>query len=317
MVEKDGKNKLGQRLKNYEHKIADWAGRDCSESSSAFCFWRGFLEDFGRQKLSRQASSLAFFMIFSLFPLCLMLASVISRFSASLEIGLLSKELQNLLPQSVMNVLGAIFQNIEKSDSLSFGLIGFLSLVWAASKGINVLMASLYDIYERVKGRSTMFIRRLLALVIILILVSSVVFLLLLLSFGKYALELLTEFLELQHSLILIESLSYLFGLLYLSLLFASLYYSSSGKAGRFRQAFFVGAIASILWLLSSQGFGLFLASQTRYSFVLGSLTGILALMLWLYLCALILLSGAIFHKQLILQSRKQQKLIDSISSSN
>ena len=73
---------------------------------------------------------------------------------------------------------------------------------------------------------------------------------------------------------------------------FSCLYHTASIIHLPFKQVF-VGAItATILWLIFSYGFSIYVSNFANYSATYGSLGGVIILMLWLYLTALSLIIG-------------------------
>ncbi|MDO5737899.1 MAG: YihY/virulence factor BrkB family protein [Eubacteriales bacterium] len=297
--------KLRNILDQQKHELLD---HDCQQEISWLCFIRTAISDFQRTKISLQASSLAFFMVFSIFPFCLLLSSILARFGNLDDLLLQLTELTRFLPNRVLGFIEDLLYGIKSSKSLSFGIVGFFSLIWAASKGINLLLRSLYNIYERSLGSKTLLLRRVFSLLILCIMALSVLLLPLLLSTSKLVLEMLQDALFPDLQLGLISTFSYLLSFLYLSFVFSLLYHYASGKSGPFYNAMLSGFFAAFTWLIISRIFSVFLSGPLRYSAIMSSLTGLLALMLWLYFSALSLLIIAILHKQLnrLYQLRRQ-----------
>lgn len=295
---------LQARISLYKDKLQTFQNRDCDSEASLACFSQRFLSDFKRFDISLNSASLAFFMIFSIFPLCLLITSVLSM-SGTFDNA--SKSLANFarfLPPAVFKFIHDIFSSLRESKSFSFGLIGVLSLFWAASKGINLLLGTLYRIYEHEKGGKLVFLRRLIAIVLLLLMALSVLVLPLVLSGGQLVLKTLQKRLFPDLQVGLISVFSYLLAFAYLGFAFAILYHLASGKEGPFGLSFLIGLAAASGWLLISRVFGLLIAGPLKYSAVMGSLTGILALMLWLYFSAMTLLLMALIHKQILINRR-------------
>lgn len=284
-----------------------WTVFEHRNRGTAWAFWRRFIEKFGAEKVSLQASSLAFFFVFALFPFFIFVTAIVTRFAGNLATSRLWGDLQSIIPPAVFEFLSKMLSDMGGAPAIPFASLGFLGLLWSASKGINLLFAALYRIYDRETGAKGKFFQRLLALAFILIFTISVLLVLFLLTYGNLVIDLvdrfLAAFIELPGSL---NWASYLIGFAYLALLFAVLYYVASGKQKPFRHAMVAALVTSGLWALSTRLFGYLLASQTRYSVVFGGLTGILGLMLWLYLCATLLLVGAVLHDTLLWWSREK-----------
>src|SRR6202035_5050661 len=66
------------------------------------------------------------------------------------------------------------------------------------------------------------------------------------------------------------------------------------------------GAIAAtILWVMASIGFTIYVANLNSYDKTYGSLGGVIVLLTWLYLSALMVLLGAVINAQSEKQTRK------------
>jgi membrane protein len=67
-----------------------------------------------------------------------------------------------------------------------------------------------------------------------------------------------------------------------------------------------LGAIvATILWIIASVGFTMYVANFNSCDKIYGSLGGVVVLLTWLYLSALVVLLGAVINAQSEKQTRK------------
>ena len=81
--------------------------------------------------------------------------------------------------------------------------------------------------------------------------------------------------------------------LILLFVLFLSLYVILPNRKTKLRRQLPGAVIASLAWAVCSYGFSIYMDIYSRISKVYGSLGGIIAVMLWLYLCMWILFMGA------------------------
>jgi len=79
----------------------------------------------------------------------------------------------------------------------------------------------------------------------------------------------------------------------------AVIYYKGTPIEQNFRRILPGAAVGTGLWFLSTLGFGLYVTRFANYSQVYGSLGAGIALLVWLYIIALCVLSGAEFNAQL------------------
>jgi uncharacterized BrkB/YihY/UPF0761 family membrane protein len=76
--------------------------------------------------------------------------------------------------------------------------------------------------------------------------------------------------------------------------------------------------LTALGWLVISHALSFFISRQTNYYSLYGSITGIIFLMLWLYLAVYILMVGAFIHSELILKYPRPAKVKkkETVSSS-
>ena len=79
----------------------------------------------------------------------------------------------------------------------------------------------------------------------------------------------------------------------------AVIYYKGTAIEQSFRRTLPGAALATALWFLTTLGFGLYVTRFANYSQVYGSLGAGIALLVWLYIIALSVLSGAEFNAQI------------------
>ncbi len=79
----------------------------------------------------------------------------------------------------------------------------------------------------------------------------------------------------------------------------AVIYYKGTPIEQSFRRTLPGAALATALWFLTTLGFGWYVTRFANYSRVYGSLGAGIALLIWLYIIALSVLSGAEFNAQI------------------
>ncbi len=249
--------------------------------------------------LPNMGAALAYYLIFALVPLVLFVASLILTFGQ----GLISREavlsLRRLVPTEILQSLSSVLSNAAAWSSLST-TIGALALIWSASRGFNVLVSVFDRIYENPSSAKRFFIRQVLSLAAILVFGISLLLVLLLLSFSE---PLLASLQSLFGAVIQdwswLRYLGYLFSFTYLIGLFSVLLYICSKRRAPFRWALLTGAGIALSWVLLSFGFSIYIRHSARLSVIYGSITSIIILLLWLYLCANLLLVGALVHSEI------------------
>ena len=242
---------------------------------------------------ARQAAALAYYAVFSVFPLSLLLAVVVNSILgpavAQEQVGsglalFLPPETVNLLQQ---NVSGALQQ------SSSFGIIAVLGLIWSALGFFYNLTSSL-DLIFRVPARRSVLRKRLMAFVMTIILVILVMA-----SFiTSGVLRLVAAVLPAQSNFWITVATFFLplgLDMVILALLFR---YVPSRRISwdAIWPAAIVGATG---WELVKAGFEWYLTHLTNFQFVYGTIATVIVLLFWAYLSASIFLLSAELCAQL------------------
>jgi membrane protein len=98
-------------------------------------------------------------------------------------------------------------------------------------------------------------------------------------------------------------------GLATLSVLFAVFYYYGPNREKpRWTWLSPGGVVATAVWLLASLGFSFYVSSFSSYAKTYGSFTGVVVLLLWLYLSAIAVVIGAELNAELERQGERKRK---------
>ena len=249
---------------------------------------------FGDARAPQAAASMAYYAIFSLFPLLLLL---IATGSAVLESHAVQQQLMKLASMALpigQELIGTTIQRtIELRGPVT--IVGSITLLWSATGFFSVMAYNINRAWPGTPHRN--FLRnRLLALGIVALLAV-----LLILSLGSTALFTFVPHL----GAIAGEVLSPLKTLLWrvLSnlapwlLKFATLlglYYWLPATRVKWSAALWGALVATLAWDLVTNAFTWYLSSGlARYELVYGSLAAVVALMFWIYLSSWIILFGA------------------------
>lgn len=234
-----------------------------------------------------RAAALAYYGLFSLFPLLLFLVFIASEL---LQIGDAGAQLEELLarfipvPEVLELVEGVIDQTVARRSSI--GIISALALLWTASTLFANLEASLNVIWGA--PRRVVYRRRLLGVGAVLVL--GLLFLLAILLSTLQAVPLVTDFIP------FMDELDFGISLL-LSVLFFWLIYRWLPNAHVEPIPSLAGAaLAGLVWQASQFLFRLYLTSGlSNLGAVYGTLASLIGLVLWVFLTGMILFVGGIF----------------------
>jgi membrane protein len=259
---------------------------------------------FGEARAGEAAASMAYYAMFSLFPLLL---GLIAAGSFLLQRDVVMDRVINAITQVVPVSQTLIEQNVERLLELrgTVGLIGLVGLVWAGSGVFSSLVLNVNRAWTEAETQGIVR-QRLIAL-------SMVIALLILLALSSVfttAVNLLTRYdlpfagqIELRRTLLWSLFSRGMPRLITFLMLFAV--YRWVPKADVPWKAALAGALAGIIgWNALTAGFVWYLRSGlVSYQLIYGSLAAIIVLMFWLYLSGVILLFGA--HLSAVVARRK------------
>jgi membrane protein len=254
---------------------------------------------FTRVRGSEGAASIAFFTVFAIFPLLLVLVAISSRFLTSEAIQEQIIRLVNLtVPVSPELVIANLEEVLEERGTV--GILGLIGLAWSASGMLTSLMNNINRAWPAARPR-TFLQNRLIALGMIAILGT-------LLAVSSITNTILNVLYTLDVPFIPDEPFwALISGLLpfAVSMLgFLALYRWVPNTRVTWTAAGWAAVAAALAWEVTTNGFSWYLRSGfAQFKLVYGSVGTIVAIMLWIYLNSLILifcahLSAAIVHHE-------------------
>lgn len=249
---------------------------------------RELVRRYFRDQVGRDAAELAYYLLFSLFPLIIFLNAAISTLHLSSDV--LMDSLGLALPSQASDILAAYLSYIQGLDT-PFLLYACLVLaVYAVSRSISSLMNSLTRAY----GLNRQGVFHVAAGVICaVLLLASVVVLLALMMVSQNLLLWLDQYITVPALLIrLWDLLRVLVAPLFLFIMLAFLYAVVGYGRYRFSQALPGAGFAVVLWYLSTTAFSYYVNNMSRYSVLYGSLAAFMVLMLWFYLTGVVIILG-------------------------
>ena len=249
------------------------------------------------------AAAIAYFALFSLFPLTLLSISIASFYLGPLmDQQFIVQKLEFIAP-ALGQLLG---KNIEEIISARgpVTVIALVGLLWSASTIFYTLTQTLNDIWD-VKRRRSVWKRRGLAILFVLTFIGPALFLV---SFASSMISNLRTWLPDQ--LIPIGgALSIVVAILLDIALFMAIYFILPHGASSWREILPGAMGAGLLWELAKKAFLFFVSTYLSVSnLVYGSVTAIFAFLVWAYLSGLIFLFGAFLSVSYYQLKQQQMK---------
>lgn len=250
-----------------------------------------FLAKLDKDHIGAFAAQSAFFFILSVFPLFMLILSVIKY--TPLTSNHLITFINDLFPHALANSFNNIIN--ETYDKSNIALISFAAVttLWTASKGVASITFGFENIYGSEKEKRNYFVVRFLSTLYTVIFIFSFVITLTLLVFG----DKLLQFFASKSTLIaaIISSIMEIRGVfvpIILTLIFCGIYSISSPKKSSFLLQIPGSLFSAVGWVAFSYLFSFYVDNYDSYSYIYGSITAIILLMVWLYFCIYILFLG-------------------------
>lgn len=266
-----------------------------------------FLRKLRASRANAYAAQTAFFMFLSLIPLIMLLLSLLKQFGSE---AILTSGITQFTPNIIDSFLDMYLSEIMDDSKLSLTIASAIILLWSASKGVFAIIGGLNSVYEIKENRNYFYLRILAILYTIsFILILSAV--LMLLVFGDKLNDLLFTLMpNLQGLVFIISSLRFIITFVFLVLFFFLLYKALPNEKMRFSDQIPGAVISAAGWIIFSMLFSFFVDNFSHYANIYGSLSAIIILMLWMYICIYIVFIGAEIN--LILSNKFKKEDLDS-----
>lgn len=248
-------------------------------------------ENWERADVSSRAAELAYFVLFSLFPILIVVANVIPLLV--IDVDEVLEYIQMAVPPNIYDILSPILVDFVGSSSGGVISIGLITAVWSASKAFNSLQDVINEVYGTEKRKNFILVR-VASFLTQLAIVSVVGVLVFAVVFGEQILRFIQNTFAVDLSVILdLFSLSWLLMLIVLFLVFSLIYLLVPNHHVHIKYGIPGAVFASIGFIVLSQGFSLYVRFAGGDASANGTIGVVIVLMLWLYLTAMIVLLGA------------------------
>jgi membrane protein len=279
---------------DYEERLGEAFHNADRRSGGVLSILRRMLVNFSRVNGAEAAATIAYYALFSLFPLLLALASILG---GRLQDQVFFNQVLDYISTFIPVARGTLEEHLLRmlQAKTAFGIIGILTLLWSGSSAFFSLVRNINRAWAR--GRSIAFLRgRALAFSIIVLL-----FVLLFLSIALRTFLVVIQQLDftfngykLIDSSSVIQGVNFIINIVTAFMIFFGLYRFVPDTVVRNREAFWAALAATAAWELAGAAFNWYLRSGlSNLQVVYGSLATILVFMLWIYISAMVLLLGA------------------------
>jgi len=237
------------------------------------------------------AAQAAFFILIAFFPTTMLFLTLLNYLPFSAEQA--RSFTVNFLSPSVSGFVDSLISEIFQKASGAVLSVTTVTALWSASRGLFSVITGLNAVYGAHENRGYVKLRLITVIYMLVFMITLIITLVIIVFGGTIANWLIETFPELENATSLFTWVRWLFGFCLLVLFFLALYtFAPKHKTGLVAE--FPGAVISAAgWLGFSAIYSFYINNFANYSYLYGSLTAIVLLMLWLYICMNILFFGA------------------------
>jgi len=254
-------------------------------------FFKELLYRLQTDDISAWSAKLAFFLLLSIFPFIIFTMEIFSHITLDTtdSINMLTQS----FPPEILSVINYIIADISSINrSASIISIAIIATLWASSKGIMAIIGGLNMAYREKETRSYIYLR-FLSLVYTIAFAVIIIITLAFIVFGKRILDFMFFHIPfLAQWTYTIDSIRFITSIVLSFLFFILLYNASPNKRIMIKDVMPGAIFSTISWHLLSFLFSLYVNNAGSFSYMYGSLTGIIILLLWLYFSSTIIIIG-------------------------
>lgn len=260
-----------------------------------------------KDNISIYAAQASFFIIISAIPFIMLLLTLLKFFVPMDQMSIL-QSINKFAPETIGNFLTTIVNELfNKTASASIISATAVTTLWLASKGVMALYLGINNVFKP-ERMPNYFYCRFISVLYTMVFIAALLLTIIVFGFGTKLEDILFENFDFLAKLItyIINAKIIIFTIV-LTLCFALFYRFLPKKKNNSFKYQLPGALCSAAgWMLFSYFYSIYIEMFSNYSYVYGSLTALVFLMLWLYFCMNIFLCGAEINK--LYESRFQKK---------
>ena len=273
---------------------------------------RKTVREFSDDQCTDLAAALTYYAVLALFPAVIALASLLGLVGQGTSaVKTVLDMLHQLGAGSVVSSIRGPLLALSRTPSAGLGLVlGLAGALWSASGYVGAFSRAMNRVYEVREGRPFWKLRPAMLLLTTVLVVLAAAVLLALIVTGP-----VVDTVGNQLGVGAAGKLAWSIAkwpavLVVVMLMVALLYYATPNvKQPRFRWVSVGAAVAIVTWIVVSALFGLYVANFSSYDKTYGTLGGVIAFLLWLWLTNLALLFGAELDAELERGRELQQGL--------
>lgn len=249
-----------------------------------------------RDDITAYAAQITFYMILSIFPFLVFLGRILARTNLTTIVHLLEVLTDmKTIPGPVVELLSTVLSSLQITSDASYSLY-IVVIIYSASKCIRGIMNGIHMAYHTVETRSLP-VRFLLSFFYTICFAIVIVLFIALVLFGEQLSTMFFGFFGLDAFYAqLMNLLRYMLPVIFMFITYMLLYRIIPAKPLKFHNVYIGALFSTVTSFIVSRVFSIYVSDFSNYATLYGSISGIIIVLLWLYLISLILLLGAMLN---------------------
>ncbi len=235
------------------------------------------------------AAQTTFYFITAMFPLAIFIFSILSFINIPPEQTMFF--LLNALSPDAASIISQVISSVPKSITITI-TSGLLSL-WSVSGAVSTISRALNEFYGVTEDRHFLLVR-FHGVVFTLLIIAAIIVTFGFLIFGTVIWDIISPYLLFSGILWNITRFSIV--IILVSSVIGALYAIMPNIKINFKKALPGAVFTSVIWTLSSFVFSFYVNNFSKYHVIYGGLTGVIILIMWLYMTSYIILIGGEFN---------------------
>lgn len=243
----------------------------------------------GEDHVGAYAAQSAFFLVLSLIPIILLLLTTVQY--TPITRGDIIDSVRRVIPKSFNELIISVVNQVYSQSLAMIPVTGVVAL-WSAGRGVLAMTTGLNTVYEIQETRNYVFLRIRATFYTVLFILTIVLSLLLLVFGNSISLLVNTHAPFLSYITDFIIQIRTVLAFFVLTVFSTLIYRFIPNRKAKLRKQVPGALFTACGWMLMSYVFSVYLDIFKGFASMYGSMTTIVLVMLWLYVCMYIMLLG-------------------------
>lgn len=290
------KRKIISKLLNLDHFLDEKLAQVSLpgfKGKSIYQVGKFFVNGLFKEDLNLRASSLAFNFFIALFPLIIFLFTLIPYVPVDNLEMLITEFIQKFLPEKAFEFVNETITDIVTNQNAGLLSFGFIAALYFSSNGFASMLAA-FDTGIESKLQRNWFDIRLKSVILLFLVVSLLITTILLSITFNYGVNFLDDQVSINDTFtkFVLNTVEYILTGSLVYFIYSSLYYFGSNKGAEWRFFSAGSTVATLLSIVTTYGFRLYVENFNSYNKLYGSVGTLLVLMILIYVNCFVVLIG-------------------------